>query len=533
MNKERTTDNTRSHTGRSNAAGAANARSNNARPENARQRRRLRLELLETRSLLTAAPWAVYEVSDAVYLDSGATVELNSEELNSEVIGQDQESRFDRQVRRRGETHGHGKRPGKHARASDHHVFQREFQSEYKRGMRPQFESSAWSGSTGHGRGRAHTSAWAADEPSLTPAITTEILFVVNAQDHAGSAGIHVAYGNTSIHEVQPNNEIVVRISHATLPDRVLDEVALDVARESEMKDRRYETSREIAPHEVLLGSSHTTMQTPGQTGGVERLRGESEPELPDAVVLRGGDVPSIENRNSTLFDFSVEAESSFALSGNGALALNSSHEAQWMRSQASLGSGPSRDDSLSLALESLFEDSPKTRGMQDLDQLLDSLSDEHRMGQRAANGVGSSAAGELPSVNPPVESHAGPEDDVQSRRLLDPSVRGGMIAMQLPEDLLPGESGLLAENAHERSETWTARVGLYRSHEMSVANGARAVVAHPANVGQAWELRSMEAKAEETVVSRLRPIVAATSAAFGVIFIGLRRHQRKSKNES
>ena len=99
---------------------------------------------------------------------------------------------------------------------------------------------------------------------------------------------------------------------------------------------------------------------------------------------------------------------------------------------------------------------------------------------------------------------------------------------MHLPADLLLANSEhLQGHKSGDQAAAWTARIGLHRSHDLASAKRGSAFVAGPSNVRLAEARSDREQLGESIVSARLRPIVAATSAAFGAILLNLRRRRK------
>lgn len=179
-------------------------------------------------------------------------------------------------------------------------------------------------------------------------------------------------------------------------------------------------------------------------------------------------------------------------------------------------------------AFEHLFSDGEQISQLRELDELIDWLSVE------ANNDVGTTASGLLQRARAAAVNNSLTTADYDAfDRALDAEQlsemlkhEGGMIALQLPDDLLPSRSDALKEDSAQIA-AWTADIGVYRDSELPLANGAKAVVQQPTNASRAADLTAREEVSEEIVAFRLRPILAATSVALGTIFIGFRRQKQ------
>lgn len=104
----------------------------------------------------------------------------------------------------------------------------------------------------------------------------------------------------------------------------------------------------------------------------------------------------------------------------------------------------------------------------------------------------------------------------------------GGMIALDLPQDLLMSDSSLDGEK--DQVDAWTSRVALYREHEMVAAKGGSAAHNAAANSTFNNSLNASRKQGDDVADSRFRPIAAATSVAFGAIFIGMKRQRDRER---
>lgn len=173
-----------------------------------------------------------------------------------------------------------------------------------------------------------------------------------------------------------------------------------------------------------------------------------------------------------------------------------------------------------------LFSDSAKEQEVAELDELLETLAQENASGGEVAQ---PSSADDGPKFG--LDSSVHPAERAAIVDLM--SDRGefdGMIAMDLPDDLLVRENEWLGRESG--SDAWTVRVGIYRPHVMEAARGAAAVASRPINAPRSNAISETELQGDEAIVARLRPVIAATSAAFGAIFIGLRKQRRKLRDQ-
>ena len=168
--------------------------------------------------------------------------------------------------------------------------------------------------------------------------------------------------------------------------------------------------------------------------------------------------------------------------------------------------------------LEETLEESLPESGNSpaELELLLDSLA----QGNREASVV------EVPANSVEQEAANSTAEDAKIQESL--LQEGGMIALDLPEDLLL--DGITVDGEKDQASAWTSHVGIYREHEMNSAKAGRASSFAMGNALAERKLRSEVEKGEDVASSRFRPIAAATSVAFGAIFIGLRRQRDKER---
>ncbi len=206
---------------------------------------------------------------------------------------------------------------------------------------------------------------------------------------------------------------------------------------------------------------------------------------------------------------------------------------------------------SLDFALKSLFPDSDGLGTQEDLRRLLESLAEERGLEdqfslgrfsldglardrlsaeQPASDGMPANAA-ELTQAwsvsQNPVGSPSQAAWQEAAGNLSRTLPIDGMIALELPDDLLIANSQLWDLDLRDQSAAWTARIGLYRAHELASAGAGTASLRGPTNLPSAVDLSQREQLGDSIVASRLRPIVAATSVAFGAIFIRFRQRRR------
>lgn len=118
------------------------------------------------------------------------------------------------------------------------------------------------------------------------------------------------------------------------------------------------------------------------------------------------------------------------------------------------------------------------------------------------------------------VQANTHPEPFAGQWKLSD----DGMMSLDLPSDLLPTEPS----GNDERLTAWNSPIGIYRPDSLGVAQGGTAV--------QRDETKSEDQRgnsfasqvASEFVTEGLRPIIAATSVALGAILFGHRKQKQR-----
>ena len=163
-----------------------------------------------------------------------------------------------------------------------------------------------------------------------------------------------------------------------------------------------------------------------------------------------------------------------------------------------------------------------RASSLKSLENLLSGLAESHRR-NRTQNGF---------DVNQPSSS-----DDPSRRPESSTSVEvmfadGGMIALALNRDIAMSELEKLSEDARSENKAWIANVGIFRAFE----NGAVAateyaglnnrVTRNAVSSSSPQEVAEVEGEVANT---RFHPLLASTSAALGVVMLGLRRMRRKN----
>lgn len=96
-----------------------------------------------------------------------------------------------------------------------------------------------------------------------------------------------------------------------------------------------------------------------------------------------------------------------------------------------------------------------------------------------------------------------------------------GLMAMEIPQDLLPNNSELLE---HGKDGVWAVPLGVYRQGEVALGNAALAQANDAMNTARSKESEREVENTGQLIIAYLRPVAAATSVAFGAIFIGFKR---------
>lgn len=451
--------------------------------------RRLRLELLETRSLLSAAPWSTLDHN--IPHDRVHGFELDSPPLHRLAHGADDRggpSQFDRGRPPRGES------PRvRVASAADRPTsLGKEF------GARDAGSPSRWA--------PLPASAMQTGFTSETVRVTTSgqsnnTQPVTSQRDPISSSDA----ARQVVQTLERSTVLVVRLVPTTLVfTRIVDTPAshgqvgtVDVA--SQARDEG--AARTASQNGQPIATPADAMLPSGSTQAYPLNTLDS-----GLVDMRLADV------NSPQFgtvDFAYDASSS-----------GSDSRADWR------GLRWNDQPGFESAWLHLFSDSAKQEQVAELDELLETLAQDNA----------SESSGSLPSLTDdgrqwqpgsflhPAE-RAAIVDQLSGREEMD-----GMIAMDLPGDLLLQQNELL--DREPGSAAWTARVGIYRPHGMAAAHGGAAVVSRPVNATRSNANSENELQADEAIVARLRPVIAATSAAFGAIFIGLRKQRHKLRDQ-
>jgi len=109
----------------------------------------------------------------------------------------------------------------------------------------------------------------------------------------------------------------------------------------------------------------------------------------------------------------------------------------------------------------------------------------------------------------------------------------GGLIAIALNRDLAIHELGEIAGDDSSENKAWTANVGIFRAFE----NGALAAThyaglsnrtARNADLLEA-EVSSPDVEAEVSSTP-MHPLLTSSSAALGVLLVGLRRFRKSTR---
>lgn len=292
------------------------------------------------------------------------------------------------------------------------------------------------------------------------------------------------------------------------------------------------------SPQDILrrfVGSSaNQNSPSTGAPGG-----GSSIPRDAQNDVVRPGNndlaIPIVESGAQLLFDSaqpnqSTDPQTSFLKPPYSSPVLK--HVDSSSLRAVGFEAGVGRDESFDLAINGLDEvleaqADAGSRPAAELDDLLQSLADEQLVDEQLADE-------QLATIEETevVDQTADADDARQTERNEQGLMHaGGMIALDLPHDLLLGDWERMSEDINEAG-AWTSRVGMYRAHEVVSARGGVAANHASANGAKGLEIRETEVKNDDIVNSRFRPIAAVTSAAFGAIVIGLRKQRDRVREQ-
>ncbi|MEM7476173.1 MAG: hypothetical protein AAF483_14355 [Planctomycetota bacterium] len=186
--------------------------------------------------------------------------------------------------------------------------------------------------------------------------------------------------------------------------------------------------------------------------------------------------------------------------------------------------------------LDRISDTSDRLNAKRDLDALVEDLSNRSEIGSdaelssdagRGESKVVAESRQDILEGQSPWHSDIDPTEIRQAEAAQVAATHDGMMAMEIPGTFLSSESKLLEEN---RSGNSTAPIGLYRQGEISLANAALAQSVDPPNTLHKTSRDSESQTTSEWVLSVLRPVVAATSVAFGSILIGFRRQHARDE---
>lgn len=493
------------------------------------RRRALRLELLETRALLTAAPWGEFIITDRAELIDASGAE---------------ESRFQDSQRE-----GRDRRDADRAERGD---FRDNERGERGRGLRPEFQGRQQRSQGRIPRGNRADFA----RPLRTPLPFTGDLQFDARQGFGGlSNSARIPCCMLSNREpLDPSSEdsgIVIDL----VPDigDANDGLVPEAEPSPPVTDSLGGEPPEARPPRLLPPFAG---QQPPPSEGNQPSDNQSSGNRPGAIDPNGSgrdrqDVrtaqdlfqqasPIIGRADEVVVDAAQPnvlqpTYRSFLDGSESSLGINAPE------SQAVYGAQNSAlQRSLDLAIQELAGqhslDAQQAANLQELEDYLESLAEQrHRAESQSPSGQTETLSLQHDSTDQPnvVDSevfNARLQAFIDQQRLQREA--GGMIAMELPRDMLLEHHAKVQHDA-DQSEAWTARIGYYRAFEIAAANGGHAAQKSADRAAREDDLKERETSADHQVASRLQPIVAATSAAFGAIFISLRSKKRKSDARS
>ncbi len=186
-----------------------------------------------------------------------------------------------------------------------------------------------------------------------------------------------------------------------------------------------------------------------------------------------------------------------------------------------SLISSPS--NSVSNLLGTLSSSSKRYAEQQELGSLLNDLAQEHfKTGFQDL--LSDSASNEKSASEQVLVDHDTPVEIREAMiEVQNPTgeILDGLMAMEIPQDLLPNHSELLE---HGKDGVWAVPLGVYRQGEVALGNAALAQANDAMNTARSKESDREVENTGQLIIAYLRPIAAATSVAFGAIFIGFKR---------
>lgn len=257
-----------------------------------------------------------------------------------------------------------------------------------------------------------------------------------------------------------------------------------------------------------------------------------SESPVPPGQLNEQNSINGQASEQTTLSEFSIESADivfSFGLqsttSASPALSdsLTSNPFANDFNSLSTDSLLSSQSNSVPNLLGILSSSSRRHAEQRELGSLLNDLAEEHfktgfedLLSDSAVNETGA-AERILIDHDAPVEiREAVIEVQKPTGEILD-----GLMAMEIPQDLLPNNSELLA---HGKDGVWAVPLGVYRQGEVALGNSALAQANDAINTARSKESEREVENTGQLIIAYLRPVAAATSVAFGAIFIGFKR---------
>lgn len=186
-------------------------------------------------------------------------------------------------------------------------------------------------------------------------------------------------------------------------------------------------------------------------------------------------------------------------------------------------------DDSALAGRDLLFEQlsirEETSQNLRDLTDLLESLAKSNVKSEQSVTLIPNSGTD---SIAP---SNSGDAEEAALNRIRrqQDAEFDGMMALDVPADLLPVNE--LGDENEESVAAWTSPIGIYRPGQVGIAQAGAALSQTFANTSTTKrDIAQREQASEDWIVATARPWLATTSAAFGAIFIGLRRQKARDE---
>lgn len=278
-------------------------------------------------------------------------------------------------------------------------------------------------------------------------------------------------------------------------------------------------------------------VSNPGSTNGRPTASQTAPSNPPAAATVRTFLQPPVDgdsNANEVMFDLGAIIAPDGQDAGNSLLGSSLTSELKQVHSSDRSPLSNLREERF-IALESLFAESNgfelgrANRADDSIDSLLRELLPANALQQsndadRAENEQNRVLRGRSQSEPTRVDSLRGRFDNVGENKLASQlGHTDGMIAIRIPISVLPTGT---AEDDASNSMAWSLPLGAsHDSLELLAVSGQ-------ATTTGANSLNSKDSDRKEKSISALQPVLAATTAALGVLYVGRRRQQRADEQE-